>query len=183
MLLRSARAGDAWATHRLMPCIYDELRAVAHRHLARERDDHTLATTALVHEAYLKLVDGSQVTWQDRQHFCALASRAMRQLLVDYARRRNAEKRGGGATREPLLPEMLADEPTDAGLLALDEALTALEQYNPRLARLVELRFFGGLNMAEAGAELGYALRSAERAWTRARAFLLAHMSGDLQIV
>lgn len=179
-LLKSSLGGDVAATRRLLPHIYTELRRVAHRHRARERSDLTISTTGLVHEAYLKLAGSEELTWRDRRHFIALASRAVRQILTDYARARHRRKRGGGAEHVSLDSAIVAEAMRGEHLLALDEALLALEAYDARLARLVELRFFGGLSMQEAAEEMDFALRSAERGWTRARAFLLAHLSGEI---
>lgn len=167
---------------RLLPKIYEELHRIAQQQRRRERDDLTLSTTGLVHEAYLKLFEQSPAEWRDQRHFVALASRAIRQILVDYARSRNRQKRRGKAPHVELKDNLTGRDDRPEHLLSLDEALTELERYDPQLARLVELRYFGGMTMKEAADELGLAQRSAERAWTRARAFLLAHMSGSLDL-
>lgn len=170
-LLAAYAAGDEDALRRLVPLIYDDLRIIARRHLAREREGHTLNTTALVHEAYLNLAAG-EGSWRDRAHFFAAASRAMRHILVDYARRRRAVKRGGEPLRVPLRPDMTAEAPRTLDLLALDEALTALERKDERLGRVVECRFFGGMKAEETAEALGVSLRTVERDWSRAKAYL-----------
>lgn len=179
-MLTASLSGDLAARACLVETLYDQLRGVAQNYLRRDRAHHTLSTTALVHEAYLRLAAATQLTVNDRQHFIALASLAMRRLLIDYARR---YRRRHGYVRV-LDPNVLAELGHGAArpehLVALEEALGALEDYDPRLSRLVEVRFFGGLSMREAAAELGYAPRSADRAWVRARAFLHAYLSGAL---
>ena len=155
---------------------YQELRAVARRHLAGARGpaegDRTLDTTALVHEAYLKLAASSPGTWRDQTHFRAVASVAMRHILVDRARARSAERRGGGLKRVSLDEDALATDDDPATLLAIDAALGRLGETSPRLARLVELRFFGGLSEEETAAELGLTARSVQRDWAKARTLL-----------
>ena len=169
-LLVRARDGDANALEDLLPKVYQELRALAHRYLSREGAGHTLSTTALVHEAYLKLTDSAHQTYQDRTHFFAVASRAMRQILLDYARRMSAAKRGGLAVS--LDPDQLGDPGRAEELIALDEALTRLEALDERLARNVEMRFFGGLSVEETAEALGMSPRTVKRDWRKARAFL-----------
>lgn len=164
---------------RLFPRVYDELRRIASRQLRRENEGHTLVATALVNEVYLKLVDHARVDWQDRAHFFAVAARAMRQVLVDHARKKGAEKRGGELHRTTLgdlggEPELSRDE-----LLALDEALRRLEELNERLCRVVELRFFAGLTEAEVAAALGTPKRTIQRDWTRARAWLYKELYSE----
>ena len=172
-LLNDLKAGRREAYDELLPKVYDELHRIAHRQLWGERADHTVNTTALVHEAYLKLVDQRQVDWQNRAHFYAVAAQAMRQVLVSYARRRNAEKRGGGAAhaRFEEVWEVFSDERSEE-LVALDEALTRLEAINPRHARIVECRFFGGLTIKETAEALGVATVTVTRDWRMARAWL-----------
>jgi RNA polymerase sigma factor (TIGR02999 family) len=155
-----------------MPLVYDDLRAIAHQRLRLERPDHTLNTTAIVHEAYLKLVDHEAATWKDRAHFFAVSARVIRNLLVDYAREQKAAKRGGGAVLLPLDTRLTGEEPRTIELLALDEALTSLGRRDARLERIVECRFFGGMSMKETAETLGVSLSTAERAWRRARAHL-----------
>jgi RNA polymerase sigma factor (TIGR02999 family) len=170
-LLAALRVGDRTALDRLFPVVYQELHDRAHRQLARRRPGDTLSTTALVHEAYLKLTDSAHQTYADRVHFFAVASRAMRQILVDYARRMTAAKRGGGLAVS-LDPDQLGDPGRAEELVALDEALTRLEGLDERLARTVEMRFFGGLSVEEAADALGVSPRTVKRDWRKARAFL-----------
>jgi RNA polymerase sigma factor (TIGR02999 family) len=177
-LLTALRDGDRGALDRLFPLVYHELRDRAHRQLARHRPGDTLSTTALVHEAYLKLTDSAHQTYHDRVHFFAVASRAMRQILVDYARRSMAAKRSGGHAVS-LDPDALADPGRAEELLALDEALTQLEKVDERLARIVELRFFGGLSVEETADALGISPRTVKRDWRKARAFLYQTIQGD----
>ena len=172
-LLRELGDGRADAFDELLPEVLATLRAIAHRHLRGERPGHTLSTTALVHEAYLKLVGQSERDWQNRTHFFAVASRAMRHILISYARARNAEKRGGGAvhvTFEDHLP-LLTDTQVD-DLDALNEALELLEKLNPRHVQVVECRFFGGLTVPETAEALGVSTATVVRDWRMARAWL-----------
>lgn len=171
-LLEACSSGERDAFDRLMPLVYDDLRAIAHRRLGLERSDHTLNTTAIVHEAYLKLVDQATATWRDRAHFFAVSARVIRNLLIDYARERKAIKRGGEAFRLPLDERLAGEPPRTVELLALDEALTALGRHDERLERVVECRFFGGMSMKETAETLGVSLSTAERDWRRARAYL-----------
>ncbi len=171
-LLRAWRAGDAGALDRLFPLVYDELRRIAHHQLSRERTGHTLDTAALVHEAYLKLVDQTRVQWADRSHFFAVAARAMRRVLVDYARRLRAEKRGGAPKRVSLTDVMLVAEERADTLVALDQALTELAGVDKRLCRVVECRFFGGLTEEETAEVLGVTARTVRRDWTKAKCWL-----------
>lgn len=157
---------------RLVPLLYDELRQLAHRALANERRDRTLQTTALVHEAYLKLVDDTKVTRQGRGYFFAAAARAMRQVLVDEARRRNAKKRGAGAGAMSLDESQLGVDGLAVELLDLDDALEQLAQRNPRHARVVECRYFGGLSVEETAEALGTSPRTVKYDWALARAWL-----------
>lgn len=170
-LLQLAGAGDRDALNRAFPVLYEELRAIAHRQLRCEPAGHTLGTTALVHEAYLKLVDQSRAGWRDRAHFMAIASTAMRRVLVDYARRHRSEKRGGGRERVPFDSLELAQDRADL-LLALDDALNELAVHDERQARVVEFRFFGGLTEEETAEVLGIGLRTAKRDWAKARSWL-----------
>ncbi|HPF36280.1 sigma-70 family RNA polymerase sigma factor [bacterium] len=179
--LHAARDGDAAAVDRLLPLVYDELRRLAAARLARERVDHTLQATALVHEAYLRLVDQHDQDWRDRAHFLALAATTIRRVLVDHARRRLADKRGGGAQRLSLTVADLPDQPAaDLDLLDLDAALAALAEEKPEHAQVIELRFFGGATAAEAAAVLGVTERTVERRWRFARAWLYRRLAdGD----
>jgi RNA polymerase sigma factor (TIGR02999 family) len=177
-LLLQWRAGDATALQRLIPLVYRELRSVARRCLRRERSGFTLQTTALVNEAYLRLVQSSRVQWRDRAHFFAMAAQLMRRVLVDAARRRLYQKRGGGRTRV-----LLEDaEPTTAArpveLLAVDEALDRLARFSPRKARVVELRFFAGLTIEETAAVLNVSVDVVKREWRTAKLWL-AHALGE----
>jgi RNA polymerase sigma factor (TIGR02999 family) len=175
--LVSAASGDSRADARLWRAVYEELRDIAHRELGRERPGHTLSTTALVNEAYLKLVDRTAVARRDRAHFFALSCRAMRQVLVDYARQRNAEKREAAKRAVPLdeATALAATGPRD--LLALDQALTRIAQFNERLGQVIELRFFGGLTVEETAKVLDVTPRTVERDWSRARAYLQRMLS------
>jgi RNA polymerase sigma factor (TIGR02999 family) len=174
--LVAMRQGAAGAMEQLMPLVYEQLRCIAHRQLGAEPTGHTLSTTALVHEAYLKLVDQTRVQWHDRAHFFALASGAMRRILVDYARRHRAARRGGGE-HGALKPVSLDDvdipvaERADA-LVALDDALERLATFDARLARVVECRFFAGLTEAETAAALAVSQRTVAREWVIARGWL-----------
>lgn len=172
-LLVAYEAGDAADVSALFPLVYDELTRIAQAHRRHERDGHTLATHDLVHEAYVRLVDQSQVTWRGRAAFLALASRAMRHVLVDHARRRNAQKRGHGVSPLALDDVAVGALDRDETLLALDEALARLTAHAPDLVRLVEARFFAGMTLPEAAETLGLAQRTAERMWTKARAYLV----------
>jgi RNA polymerase sigma factor (TIGR02999 family) len=171
-LLLSWGEGHDGAAERLFTLLYQELRVLARRQLRRGFRNATLDTTALVHEAYVKLVDGARIQVRDRNHFFALASRAMRQIVVDYARRKHAAKRGGSDRRETLgdRPDPAAGSVSD--LVAVDEALSKLEALDPRLGRLVELRYFGGLSVEETAEILETSPRTVKRDWQKARAFL-----------
>lgn len=171
LLLEQMQAGDPGASGKLVPLVYDELRRLAGHYMREERVDHTLQPTALVHEAYLKLADQRRVQWAGRTHFVAVAATAMRRILLDHARRHKAEKRGGG--RKATLEDGLAVTPDEqVDILALDEALTRLEAVDPRQARLVELRFFGGLNIEETAEALDVSPTTIKRDWRFARAWL-----------
>ena len=182
-LLRGVAGGDTAAADRVLPLVYAELRRIARARLRRERDGHTLAPTDLVHEAFLRLVDATQVSWQGRVHFYAVAAGVMRRLLVDWARARTAEKRGGGA------PHVSVDEPAVAGtvgrvdredaLLALDEALRDLARRSERQARVVEYRYFAGLTIEETAEALGVSPTTVRVDWRLARAWLAAVLGPD----
>ena len=178
-LLSRINAGDTKAHDRLLEILYDELRGTAERAMRSERRDHTLQPTALVHEAFLKLVDERDVAWSGRAHFLGVAARAMRQVLVDHARRRTTEKRGAALERVPLDDALLRFESSAIDLLALDEALGKLAGHDEELARLVELRFFGGLSVEETGRVLGLSVRQVEGAWITARAWLYRAMGAS----
>jgi len=180
-ILQQARGGDRQAMDRLVSLVYDELHALARRKLAFEQPGHTLQTTALVHEAYLKLIDQTRVDWQNRTHFFAVAALAMRRILVNHAEGRRAAKRGGAVV--PLeLEEAHAAAVTvpDDRILALDEALTRLAQFNERGARVVEYRFFGGLGYDEIATIMGLSPVTVRRAWETARAWLKRELEGDI---
>jgi RNA polymerase sigma factor (TIGR02999 family) len=160
----------------LFPKVYDELRAVAGARLRAERAGHTLSATALVHEAYLKLVNQSRVDWKNRAHFFAVAASAMRRILIDYAEARNAGKRGGGAAFVTLGEESASQDSNLDELLAIDQAMTRLAGLDERQARVVELRFFGGMTLEEIAEVLGVSLASINRDWRTARAFLTTEL-------
>ncbi|MGH7560896.1 MAG: sigma-70 family RNA polymerase sigma factor [Gemmatimonadales bacterium] len=181
-LLAALREGDRTALDRLFPLVYGELRERAHRQLAHRRPGDTLSTTALVHEGYLKLAGSSHQSYHDRIHFFAVASRAMRQILVDYARRATAAKRDGGRAVS-LEPDRIGDPGRSEELLALDEALDSLERLDPRLARTVELRFFGGLSVEETADVMEVSPRTVKRDWRKARAFLFDAIRGGVEPV
>lgn len=171
-LLNAITDGDADALDRLFPLVYEQLRSQARRELRRERADHTMNATGLVHEAYLALVQLDRISWRGRAHFFGAAAQAMRRILIDYARRRNAEKRGAGAEHVPLEDVVLAAKERPADLIALDAALERLEQLNPRHARVVECRFFAGMEVEETAAALSISPATVKRDWTMARAWL-----------
>jgi RNA polymerase sigma factor (TIGR02999 family) len=172
IVLEELRNGGREALDRLLPLVYEELRAIAHRHLARRPPGGTLVTTALVHEAYLKLVDQAAVRWNDRAHFRALASIAMRHVIVDRARSQAAVKRNGGAVAVTFDDQTIAVDDSAAELLDIDEALDRLAVIEPRLARVVECRFYGGLTHGEIAEVLGITQRTVERDWAKARMLL-----------
>ena len=182
--LCALRGGAPDAMDRLAPLVYEQLKRIARRQLRAEPIGHTLSTTALVHEAYLKLVDQTRADWQDRGHFYAVASGAMRRILVDYARRYRAARRGGDADGAPVRPVPLDDtdipvaERAEA-LVALDEALERLGRFDDRQARVVECRFFGGLTEEETAAALGISQRTVAREWVTARGWLYQELRRD----
>ena len=172
--------GDHEAFNRLTEVLYDDLRNIAHRHLQSERPNHTLTTTALVHEAYVELSARKGAEWRGRAQFFALLSRVMRSVLVDHARRRQAEKRGGGEAHVTLDAETMGVEDDVLEVLSVNEAIEQLEARDPRMAAIVECRFFGGMPEAEIGKAMGISTRTVERTWQRARAHLyLALSSGS----
>src|SRR5215467_14360811 len=170
-VLDDLRTGGQSALDRVFPLVYRELRAIAHRHVSAHKNG-TLATTELVHEAYLKLVDQSRAEWRDRAHFFALASVAMRHVLVDRAKARTTRKRGGERRRVALEEHMLATDEDAESLLAIDDALTRLAALSPRLARVVECRFYGGLTDEEIAEALDVTARTVARDWAKARMLL-----------
>jgi RNA polymerase sigma factor (TIGR02999 family) len=170
--------GNAQMVDDILPLIYDELRRLAGNYLRRERSDHTLQPTALVHEAYIKLIDQTQVKWQNRAHFFGIAANIMRRILVDYARQHKAEKRGGAAEKMPLEEEILiVSEGKSAELLALDEALENLAKIDPQKSKIVELRYFGGLSVEETAEVLGVSEITVKRHWRMAKAWLYGQLS------
>lgn len=178
--LTAARAGDAKALPELFQSVYDELYRMAARELGRRRVPTTLSSTALVNEAYVKLVDGTRANWNDRNHFFAVAATAMRQILVDHARRKLADKRGAGTHHLSVDETRLGVDHKLVELLALDEALNGLEKLNPRLSRVVELRYFGGLSVEETADVLGVNERTIKRDWRKGRAFLFDAMKSEV---
>ena len=176
LLLKQVANGNQQAAARLIPVIYGELHRVAKRHLRQERRDHTLQPTALVHEAFLKLVAQRDANWQNRAHFFAVASQLMRRILVDYARRRLRSKRGGKQTKLPLDGVLVISQDRCDEVLAVDEALERLAALDPRQSRVVELRFFGGLSMEETAKVLGVSSKTVKRQWSTAKAWLYGEL-------
>jgi RNA polymerase sigma factor (TIGR02999 family) len=169
--------GDREALDKLIPIVYTELRRQAARYLRRERSGHTLQTTALIHEAYLRLIDQKDVRWQNRAHFFAISAQLMRRILVDHARSRQAAKRGGSDIKLPLEETMIASEGSEVDLVALDEALERLAAIDPQQGRVVELRFFSGLSVEETAEVLGVSTRTVKRDWNVAKAWLRREIS------
>jgi RNA polymerase sigma factor (TIGR02999 family) len=178
-ILAVMERGDAQAARELLPLVYEELKAIAARRLAHEDPAMTLQTTALVHEAYIRLVGKDDPKWQGRAHFFAAAAEAMRRILVDHARRKNAARHGGGRERVELDAALLPADSIPTDILGLDEALRAFAEEEPEKARLVELRYFAGLSITEAAAALGISRATAVRHWTYARAWLFARMTDE----
>lgn len=178
-LVRRWTDGDRGAFDDLVDVLYDDLRALAHRHLQRERANHTLTTTALVHEAYVELSRRTGPAWRGRAQFFALLSKVMRHVLVDYARHKKAAKRGGGELHVPIDEQVAGASDGLLDLLSVNRALEQLEARDARLARLVECRFFGGMPESEIADAFGVSTRTIERDWTRARAYLHALLSTD----
>jgi RNA polymerase sigma-70 factor, ECF subfamily len=177
-LLEAWSKGDEAAREDLIPLVYDELRRVAARHLSRERRDHTLRATALVHETYLRLVEQKRARWRNRAHFFAVAAGLMRRILVDHARRHRATKRGGELRRVPLNEGLVVAGSPDVELVALDEALEELSTFDPKLCRVVELRFFGGLSIEETAEVEGLSPATVKRNWNVAKAWLYSRTRG-----
>lgn len=175
--------GDQRALEELMPLVYDELRKMAARHMRRQNPGHTLQTTALVNEAYLRLIDSSQVRWQNRAHFFAVSAQLMRRILVDFARQRQNLKHGGGARKVSLDEALVVSPERGADLLALDEALNRLAALNARQAQVVELRYFGGLSEEETAEALKVSLRTVQRDWNLARLWLYKAVMSDERTV
>ena len=178
-LLAAWGDGDQAALDQLVPLVHDELRRIARGYMRRERAGHTLQTTALVNEAYLRLVDQRSVRWQNRAHFFAIAAQLMRRILVDYARQHVSRKRGGGAIQVTLAEAESLPTAREPDLIALDEALLSLAEIDPRKSRVVELRFFGGLSIEETAEVLKVSPTTVEREWTTAKAWLHKTVMSD----
>jgi RNA polymerase sigma factor (TIGR02999 family) len=172
--------GSQPALDRLLPHVYDELRKLARSHLRRERPGHTVQTGTLVHEAFIRLIDGQRIAWEGRAHFFGIAARLMRQILVDHARARDAVKRGAGEAAEPLAMALsVAVQAMDVSVVALDRALDDLSAIDPDQARVVELRFFGGLTVEETAEVMGTSTGTVKREWSMARAWLRRAVAGE----
>ena len=178
-LLRAWGDGDARALERLVPLVYDELHRLARRYMAQERPGHTLQTTALVNEAYLRLVDSTQASWQNRTQFFAICAQVMRRILVDWARARQAAKRGGEAQPLELEEALVVSEKPGEDLVALDDALRELAAVDPRKSRVVELRFFGGLSVEESAEVLDVSVETVMRDWKFAKTWLRRELSRE----
>lgn len=178
-LLRAWKQGSEEAFNEVLPLIYSELREIAARHLARERPDHTLQPTALVHEAYMKLVGEERVDWQNRSHFFAIAARTMRRILVEHARAHNAAKRGSGRPKQPLVESLGVSLERASQLVALDDSLFALAKSDPVKASIAELRFFGGLSLDDTALALGCSRATVIRQWRVAKAWLFHELSEE----
>ena len=176
-LLQRWRDGNRGALDALLPLVYDELRRLAHRHLRNERAEHTLQSSALVHEAYLRLVGQDFPQWEGRTHFFAIAAQLMRQILVDYARRHRASKRGSGVCMLTLGDVEVLPQREDVDVVALNDALNSLAEIDPRQSRVVELRFFAGLSLEETSEVMGIGTATVQRDWTAARAWLHREIS------
>ena len=177
-LLQAWSNGDVSAFDELVPLVYRELRLLAHRYMRQERHDHTLQTTALINEAYLRLIDVNRIHWQNRGHFLAVAAQTMRRILVEFARQRSRQKRGGGAIRVMLDDAGDTAQGKDADLVALSDALTTLATFDPRMSRVVELRFFGGLTVTETADVLNVSPETVMRDWKTAKVWLLRELRG-----
>jgi RNA polymerase sigma-70 factor (ECF subfamily) len=173
------RAGEQAAFDELLPLVYDELRRLARRALSAERSGHSLQASALVHEAYMRLLEINRIDWQDRAHFFAFAARVMRRILVDWARARKVSRRGGGAAVIPLDEARVGSTDTSPDLVALDDALNALATIDERKARVVEMRFFGGMSVEETAALLEVSPGTVMRDWRLAKVWLLRELSGS----
>ena len=178
-MLQGIRSGDQKAAEEMLALVYSELKRIAAQKMAAEDAGHTLQPTALVHEAWLSLVGGGDAHFENRAHFFASAAEAMRRILIDWARRKNAIKRGSGAAKEELKEEHWIENVRSDELLAVDEGLDLLAKEDPTAAQLIKLRYFVGMNMEEAASTMGMPIRSAERIWTYARAWLKRQISGQ----
>ena len=179
LLIEQSRAGDPASLERLLAAVYDDLRDIAARHMYSERPDHTLQPTALVHEAFLRLANAKNLSFTDRNHYMRAASLAMRRVLVDYARARNAAKREGSL--RVTLEDSIAEQPGDVDILDLSDALERLRLAEPRCAEIVELRFFGGLEVPEVAGVLGISAATVKRDWRFAKAWLARELGGSTQ--
>jgi len=177
-LLLAWSRGDQAALDRLIPLVSTELHRLAHHYMRRERAGHTLQTTALVNEAYVRLVDASRIEWRDRAHFFAVSANLMRRILVDFARKRGYQKRGGGSVMIALDEDVIPSPQAGPDIVALDAALEALAAFDPRAAGIVELRFFGGLTVEETAEVVGMSPRTIKREWAAAKAWLLGELGG-----
>ncbi len=178
-LLRAWSGGDEAALDKLIPLVYEHLHRLAHSYMKRERAGHTLQTTALVNEAYMRLVDAGLVEWQDRNHFFGIAARLMRRILVDFARSRGYQKRGGKARKVTLDEALVVSPESDQDLVRLDDALKALAEFDPRKARVVELRYFGGLSVEETAEVLKVSAITVIRDWNMAKLWLLRELKQE----
>ncbi len=181
-LLKAWAAGDEQALEKLTPLVYDQLHRAAQRYMANERPSHTLQATALVHEVYLRLADCHETNWQDRAHFFAFSAHLMRRILIDFARSRHYQKRGGGAAHVALDEALAIGNQPDPNLLALDDALQSLEAVDGRKGKIVELRFFGGLTVDETAEVLGISGETVIRDWRLAKAWLLRQMTREASV-
>jgi RNA polymerase sigma-70 factor (ECF subfamily) len=177
-LLVAWEGGDGEAFSRLIPFVYPELRRLAHRYMSGEAPDNTLQTTALIHEAYIRLIGAQNVRWQNRAHFFAISAHLMRRILVDFARRRHYQKRGGQVQKIPIADDLAVSDEPEVDLLRLNDALEALATFGPRKAKVIELRYFGGLDVAETAEVLKISQASVLRDWRLARAWLRNELSG-----
>jgi RNA polymerase sigma-70 factor, ECF subfamily len=175
-LLQAWHEGDQTAFDKLAPLVYDELHRLAHHFMARERAGHTLQTTALVNEAYIRLINAREINWRDRAHFFAISSKLMRRILVDFARSRGYEKRGGNAKQVSLDEGLVVSSTPDADVVKIDDALNALAQFDLRKARVVELKFFGGLDLDETAEALNISRDTVKREWQFAKVWLLCEL-------
>ena len=178
-LLLAWGRGDQAAFDELVPLVHEELRRIARRHMGHERPGHTLQATALVNEAFLRLIDVKRIQWQNRAHFFAMASRAMRRILVDSARAKHYQKRGGGAQKVSLDEALVVTNEPGQDLVALDDALTALAQVDARKSQVIEMRFFGGLSVEETAEALHVSSDTVMRDWRLAKVWLLRELSGE----
>ena len=178
-LLLAWRRGEAHAFDQLVPLVHAELRRLAQRYMSRERPDHTLQATALVNEAYIRLIDLKQIRWQDRAHFFAMSARMMRRILVDFARARRNQKRGGDAVKMSLDEALIVSKESGRDMVALDEALEALAVVHPRKVEVVELRFFAGLSVEETAQALHVSVDTIKRDWRFAKLWLMSELKGE----